>query len=973
MPMTIPRATYRLQLHRGFAFADAIAALPYLAALGVSHVYASPCFAARPGSTHGYDVVDPNAINPELGGSPGFAAFCAALRAHGLRLMLDIVPNHMAVLEADNAWWRDVLEHGRASRYAEFFDIDWEPASAELHDKVLLPVLEEPYGTVLERGELAVAFDATAGGFELRYRAQRFPLDPREYTRVLDLAQCAADDAAAAAELAPVLAAFATLPAPRGGETEVRLARAARASVLKQALAALCARAPAVNALVARRVAAINGSVEDPSSFDALHVLIKVQPWRLAYWRMAGDDINYRRFFDVNALAGLRMEREEVFDAVHALTLRLVASGDVDALRIDHPDGLADPAAYFARLQRAVRPPADAIAQGGLADVAQAQRLPLYVVVEKILAHDEALPRAWPVHGTTGYDFAALVNALFVDATAARKFDRLYRGFTGMARGFAEVARDAKRAVMQRAFGSDVNALATRLTDLAKADRHTCDFTFNGLRQAIVGVAAHFPVYRTYVAAGEISADDRRAIETATAAAIRDGIADRDACEFVAATLMTPARGDDACAAMARRFTARFQQFTAPVMAKGVEDTACYVYDRLASLNDVGTDPRVFGVSVRSFHAANAERARHWPHALLATSTHDSKRAEDVRARLDVLSEVPALWRLAIRRWHRMNRQHKRMIDGIEVPSANDEYLLYQTLLGAWPAAPLDAAAQRAFAGRIRAYMQKAVREAKMHTSWLEPDLAYESALEAFIDALLAPATDNTFIDDFLRLQQPIARTGFCNSLAQTVLKLVSPGVPDIYQGAEWWDLSLVDPDNRRPVDFASRAAALDDLAATCPGGMPDATRVAALFVDPADGRAKQYVIWRALQLRARAPALFAAGRYEPLRIAGARAANACACARTLADDAVVAVVPRLAHRLAAEAGALALGERAWGDTELALPGNDDAPWRDEFAGVEVAAAATPAGRKARLADIFAHAPVALLRRASRASVTPTA
>jgi (1->4)-alpha-D-glucan 1-alpha-D-glucosylmutase len=971
--MTIPRATYRLQLHRGFAFADAIAVLPYLAALGVSHVYASPCFAARPASTHGYDVVDPNAINPELGGAPGFDAFCAALRVHGLRLMLDIVPNHMAVLDADNAWWRDVLKHGRASRFAEFFDIDWEPASAELHDKVLLPVLEEPYGTVLERGELDVAFDADAGAFDLRYGAQRFPLDPREYPRVLDFAQCAVDDAVAAAELAPVLAAFATLPAPRGGESEARLARAARASVLEQSLAALCARAPAVNALVARRLAALNGVVGDASSFDALHALIKVQAWRLAYWRMAGDDINYRRFFDVNALAGLRMERDEVFDAVHTLTLSLVAGGDVDALRIDHPDGLADPAAYFARLQRAVRPPADAVAQGEGVDVAQAQRLPLYVVVEKILAHDEALPRAWPVHGTTGYDFAARVNALFVDATAARKFDRLYRGFTGMARGFAEVARDAKRAVMLRAFGSDVNALATRLTNIAKADRHTCDFTFNGLRQAIVGVAAHFPVYRTYITGGAASADDRRAIEAATAAAIRDGTADRDACEFVAATLLTPARGDDVHAGMARNFIARFQQFTAPVMAKGVEDTACYVYDRLASLNDVGTDPRVFGLGVRAFHAANAEHARHWPHALSATTTHDSKRAEDVRARLDVLSEVPALWRLAIRRWHRMNLPHKRTIDGADVPSANDEYLLYQTLLGAWPAIPLDDDAQRAFAGRIRAYMQKAVREAKLHTSWLEPDLAYEAALDAFIDALLAPAADNAFIDDFLRLQQPIARTGFCNSLAQAVLKLASPGVPDIYQGAEWWDLSLVDPDNRRPVDFASRAAALDDLASICAGGMPDAARVTALFADLADGRAKLYVIWRALQLRAHAPALFAAGRYEPLRIAGARAPHACAFARILANDAVVAIVPRLVHRLAGEAGALPLGERAWGDTELTLPGDDGAPWRDVFTGAEVVPAAAAAASTARLADIFALAPVALLRRAPRTTFTPTA
>jgi (1->4)-alpha-D-glucan 1-alpha-D-glucosylmutase len=955
----IPRATYRLQFHRGFTFADAIAVLPYLARLGVSHVYASPVFTARAGSTHGYDVVDPTAINPELGGEEGYAAFVAALKTHGLALMLDIVPNHMAVLDAPNPWWRDVLKHGRASRYADWFDIEWAPASEELRDKVLLPLLEAPYGDVLARGDIVAAFDAPRGSFELRVGGERLPLDPREVARALEPMARTADDPPAMAAWHMIAAALVALPASSDASDAARRARAARTATLEASLADLCAREPAVRARLDARIARLNGTPGDDASFDALHALIKAQPYRLAYWRMAGDEISYRRFVDVNALAGLRMERDDVFEATHARILAMVARGEVAALRVDHPDGLADPAAYFARLQRAVRPPAEATHAGDYTSAGR--RLPIYVVVEKILTGDEALPAPWPVHGTTGYDFAALTHALFVDGASAARFERLYRAFTRIEVAFADVAVQARRAVMRSSLASDVVTLATRLTRLAKADRHTCDHTYLGLHEAIVDIAAHFPVYRTYVGEGGASAVDRAVVDAALAGATRHPITGPGACDFVASTLVAAPPADASRHALARAVVTRVPQLTPPVMAKGIEDTAFYVYDRLVSLNDVGSDPRRFGVSARAWHAAMAARARHWPHALLASTTHDSKRAEDVRARLAALAGMPAEWRLALRRWRRLNARHKRHVDDRMAPSANDEYLLYQTLLGAWPLALPDAPARDAWRERVQRFMLKSAREAKLHTSWIHPHAAYEDALARFIDAILDPATGAAFLDDFLPAQARLARFGSYNGLAQTLLKLAAPGVPDFYQGSELWDLRLVDPDNRGPVDFGAREAALGDVLSIDLDAPGAAARVRALCGTLDDGRAKLHVIARALALRARMPDLFAVGAYAPLRVTGARTAHVVAFARTLGDDALVAVVPRLCVRLLdGDAERLPLGEDVFGDTAVALPG---APrrWRNALTGASLTLDAAP---QALLADLLADFPVALLEAA---------
>lgn len=954
--MTIPRATYRLQFHRGFTFVDAIAILPYLASLGVSHVYASPYLKARAGSMHGYDIVDHDTINPEIGTPAQFEDFVAALHRHGLRQLLDIVPNHMAVMGADNRWWLDVLENGRSSRHADYFDINWESASEELRGKVLVPVLAHQYGTVLERGELQVVFDAVAGEFSLWYGDNRFPLDPREYHRVVDVAPAQDDDAAAASALAPLLAAFATLPSAHLAPSEGHTARTARAAALKQMLAALCASNPAVVEFIGRRVALLNGDPATPATFDALHALIKAQSFRLAFWRVAADDINYRRFFDVNSLAALRMENPAAFDDTHRLILRLIAQGKVDALRVDHPDGLFDPAAYFEHLQQAVM---DA---GRTRDARSAGALPIYLVIEKILAPDESLPAQWPVHGTTGYRFAADANGLFVDRDGEAPMDRIYRAFTGERTSYDDVRRNAKLAVMHNALSSELNVLATLLDQVAKADRHTCDFTFNSLRRALADVVASFPVYRTYIRCDGPSSAERRFIERAVADAARHNAGERDIYAFIGAVLVTPSCNAGARGALVQRFIGRFQQLTGPVMAKGMEDTSFYVYDRLVSLNDVGSDPRAFGVSVEDFHADAVHRAAHWPHAMLASSTHDSKRSEDVRARINVLSEMPQDWRLALQRWRRINRRHKRRVDDALAPSSNDEYLLYQTLVGTWPRGPRNDASLGHYRDRIRQYMQKAVREAKVHTSWLDPHEAYESAVDDFVDRILSPSGHDAFIDDFLALHRRIARCGSYNGLSQTLLKLTAPGVPDIYQGNELWEFNLVDPDNRRPVDFERRAQMLQALAEALPEDHDLGWRgVRALLDTLPDGQAKLYLIWKVLRVRAADPALFETGDYRPLRVTGARAGHVCAFARVHGGRAALVVAPRLFMRLCDDEHVLPLGDRAWLDTTIVAPKVAKRRWINVLTGEEPPPQPHAGFETLALADVLGAFPVALL------------
>jgi len=897
----IPRATYRLQLNAGFTFRDATALVPYLAALGISHVYCSPYFRARSGSMHGYDVIDHNSFNPEIGERADFERFVAVLRTHGMGHIVDLVPNHVGILGSDNEWWMDVLENGEASAYAAFFDIDWSPPNPDRAHKVLVPVLAESYGKVLERGELELRFEPGRGSFAVFYHTHRFPLDPRSYPRILDRVPALV----ANTELENIRRSLAALPERRALTAEQVAERSRAKQLQQQRLAALAAANPAVAAALEAAVRSFTGTAAEPASFDALHELLELQAWHLANWRVAADDINYRRFFDVNDLAALRVENASVFAVTHRLVLQLVGAGLIDGLRIDHVDGLYDPHGYLCRLQQRI---GEVTGQRGTRA--------LYVVVEKITASFEHLPPDWPVHGETGYHFANVVNRMLIDSATRTRMDRVYRAVTGEALEWREVAYACQQLVLRRSLASELNVATNQLARIASSDRSTRDFTFNALRNALADVIACFPVYRTYVAEG-VADSDRRYIEWAIATARRRQAASESSVfDFVRAALLLelPAAGEAQLRAM-RAFVMKFQQITAPITAKGIEDTALYRFNRLISLNEVGGEPGGYGAGVRAFHADAEYRLRHWPHEMLATSTHDTKRSEDVRARLDVLSEMTTPWRDAVRRWMRINRTRKRDVDGAPAPSANDEYHFYQTLLGSWPLGAADADADAGYRERIENYMIKAAREAKVRTSWTETNTAYEDALLQFVRSALEPRDHNLFLADFLELQRRVARFGLLNSLSQLLCKLTAPGVPDIYQGNELWDFSLVDPDNRRAVDYPQRNALLAEL-------QREVARppLRELLANLEDGRCKLLLTWKALQLRREQPRLFSHGDYRRLTVHGARAHHVCAFARRCAGQSLLVLAPRLYRRLLDDPARLPLGSEVWQDTIVELP-----------------------------------------------------
>jgi|HubBroStandDraft_1064217.scaffolds.fasta_scaffold03571_2 (1->4)-alpha-D-glucan 1-alpha-D-glucosylmutase len=915
----IPLATYRLQLNRNFTFAQATAIVPYLSALGISHCYVSPCLKARAGSMHGYDIVDHDSLNPEIGSPEDFDRLVTTLDEHGMGLILDIVPNHMGVMGSDNAWWLDVLENGESSVYAGFFDIDWHPLKDELHGKVLIPVLHDHYGAVLESGELKLVFHDERGEFDVSYRNHRFPVDPREYPRILQ--HCT--DALAAKlgaqnpdllEFQSLITAFSHLPGRQEASSDRIAERNRDKDIHKRRLVELCARSSGIAACILGAVDSINGDPADPATFEELHELIKAQTFRLANWRVASDDINYRRFFDTNDLAGICVESETVFQATHRLVLSLVADGKVDGFRVDHPDGLHDPAQYFERLQRSI-----AVATNNSESNGNGSH---YVVIEKILSGSERLPAEWPVCGTTGYDFANLVNGVFVDHAAVMRLERIYRNFVGDDVDLDEVFYRCRKLIIRVALASELNVLANQIAKIALSKRHTCDFTLNSLRDALTEVVATFPVYRTYVSPSGISENDVRYIRGAIASAKwRSPAADTSIFDFVGEVLLTRiAVGQDhAYRNAVTSFAMRFQQVTSPVMAKGLEDTAFYRYNRLVSLNDVGSDLHRFGTTTPEFHLANQERLRDWPHTMVSTSTHDSKRSEDVRARINVLSEISGLWRLRVRDWRRFNRGHKCLVNDRPAPSPNDEYLLYQTLVGAWPSEPLnDADGWKTFCERIDNYMLKAIREAKQTTSWINRNTEYETAVSSFVRTLLNPGAKNRFLDDFVPFQRRVARVGLWNSLSQTLLKLTCPGVPDIYQGNDLWDFSLVDPDNRRPVDYIHRQQMFESIRVW--GKDTDALSTGRLLETPEDGRLKLYLIWRTLCLRQRQPDLFQQGEYLPLAVEGAKANHVVAFARKFGTTRALVVVPRLVAGLLNDIDLPPIGPRIWDDTHVLLP-----------------------------------------------------
>ena len=927
-----PRATYRLQFHKDFTFADAEKIVPYLAKLGISHVYASPLQKARPGSTHGYDIVDHGAINPELGGEEGFVRLSDALREHGLKLLLDIVPNHMGVGGADNPWWLSVLEWGHLSPFAHAFDIDWERMGANRN--LVIPFLGDRYGEALEKGTLELKFDPQAGAFSVWHYEHQFPIRPLNYPTILNRVLAALGEVGddASAELMAISERLRTM----GEETnsERRRGFPEEAEGLKQRLAAVYAAAPTIRDAMERGLKLLNGVKGHPDSFGPLHRLLESQAYRLAHWRIASSDINYRRFFDVNSLAGLRVEKTDIFHRSHETVFRHVREGRIDGLRIDHIDGLADPLGYARALQAAVGPG-------------------FYVVVEKILEPGEKL-RPWPVAGTTGYDVLNQLDGILVDKEKQAKVRRIYEWASGFDEPYGFQLRAAKAEILEISFASELEVLTADLKEVADSDRRTRDFSVNAIRRALIEIIARFPTYRSYLPPeledAEIEAEDVRLIEGAVAKAKRwSGLPDRSVHDFAQNVLLGrvetagPGRPDPRTVL---RFRRRFQQLTGPVMAKSLEDTLFYRFAELLALNEVGGDPGEYGLDAEHFHALQAARARDWPNAMITTATHDTKRGEDARTRLLALSEMPDAWARAWDLWRSTAGPHLATIDDEPAPDANDQWMFFQAILGAWPLELLeqdDADAIADFRNRLIAYSEKAMREGKRRSSWVNVDEAYEGAVKRLFETIVAPGSD--FLRELRPFAQRLAHLGMLAGLGRTVLKSTLPGLPDTYQGTEFWDFSFVDPDNRRPVDYPALERALEE-------GRPAGELIGTWW----DGRVKQAVLAKLLAERAERPGFYADADYRALLAEGAKAAHVLAFQR--ADGAgdgedLVVAVPRLVSKLLPE-GKVWSGE-GFAGTSLDLGAGTR--WRDLVTGE------TRAGGRADCGELFRHLPFAILRR----------
>jgi (1->4)-alpha-D-glucan 1-alpha-D-glucosylmutase len=860
MRAAVPIATYRVQLTANFGLEAAAAIVPYLKALGITHFYASPFMKARKGSTHGYDVVDHTVINPELGGEAAFDRLSEALRKHGLGLILDFVPNHVGVHFADNPWWLDVLEWGESSPHAVSFDIDWELLPYRSRGGVLLPILGAPYGEALEKSEIELRYDASEGSFSAWYFEHRLPIAPERYGEILNtiVKEAAAENSAAGKQIIDLTSRYKGLRHPNRKE----------APAFKAALTNI----EGGDEIIADGLAAYRAGQNRPAQTLALHHLLERQHYKLGHWRLASSDINYRRFFDVNSLAGLRVEDAATFSAIHRLVRRLIAEGKLQGLRLDHIDGLRDPAQYFQRLHRLIRE-----AQGKGAKS-------LYIVVEKILGERETLRPFVGVEGTTGYEALNAITRVLIDGRGLDPLDETFRQISNMSPALAPVLREAKHRVLDTLLTSEFTVLVRSLARIAAGHYSTRDFSADSLRQALELYVLHFPIYRTYLTAAGASDDDRALIsDTIEKARAEWFAADEGIFDFLrdvlTMDLIKPGRAPQSRPRV-RRFALKLQQFTGPLMAKSLEDTAFYRTHRLLALNEVGGEPFAPALSVEDFHQAMKLRARDWPHAMTATATHDTKRGEDTRARLMTLTELPGEWTGTVARWKVLNAPHVVTKGAMRAPSATFEYLLYQTLLGAWPSGQPD----DDFARRIQAYAVKAAREGKRETSWLNPHAAYEEGISKFIAKILDRSVSGEFLDSLENLARRVALLGALDSLSQITLKATMPGVPDFYQGTEFWDLSLVDPDNRRPVDFAERASVLQSVE------QPD---WGALAQHWQDGHIKLAWTRHLLKLRNALPEVFTQGNYQPLEVSGPHRDHVIAFARRHGRDAVIAAVAR--------------------------------------------------------------------------------
>ena len=954
MPPRIPVAVYRLQFHQGMRFEDARALIPYLKDLGISDLYASPILQARRGSTHGYDVTDPTRLNPELGTEEEFDNLSRQLQAHGIGVLLDIVPNHMAA-SSENPWWMDMLEEGPGSAYAAYFDVDWHPPSRFLDNRILLPLLGTAYAEALENRQLTLSFED--GGFFIRYFDTKLPVAPKGYRQILEhrlekLKETLRPESTVFQEFEGILSAIDRLPeraallAEKAGERRLNL------SAIKERLQNLYKSSEEVRRFIEQNVWVFNGKKGVPASFRFLDRLLSDQPYVISFWRNTNEGINYRRFFTITDLVGVRVEDPLTFDAMHSVVLRLAERGLVTGLRIDHIDGLRDPAGYLRRLQERLAP-----GNGQSAANGQPAPVPFYVVVEKILAACEPLPRDWPAHGTTGYDFLNYLNGIFVDQLQMDALDKIYTRFGGLQIPYDDLVYEKKKQVMENLLAVEMNTLGRRLSLLAEQDRYARELPRGDLARALLETIACLPVYRTYIRSFEVGKTEARYIESALANAQQRNPGLNAACfDFLRQVLLLkpgpqlfPEQREARLA-----FVMRWQQFTGPLMAKGFEDSLLYVYNRLVSLNEVGGFPNSPGVSVCAFHEFGQRRQKRSPHALNATTTHDTKRSEDVRARINVLSEIPEEWERHLVRWRRWNESQKHAVNGTLVPTANEEIMLYQTMLGAWPLQPEEMSKLKQ---RLQDYMIKATREAMVHTKWTVPNEKHEKAILDFISSIMKKGEENEFLADFLGFQKNIAFYGALNGLAQVLVKTAFPGVPDFYQGSELWDLRLVDPDNRGPVEFTKRIELLQEL---CGDRQAPPADIDELLTHWEDGRIKMFAVCKALGFRMANPALFTNGDYIPLQAAGNKKENVLAFARRLRNAWALTAVPRLSTKLVS-VGQAPIGKEVWGTNMLLLPRNAPKDWSNVLTGEKLSSQESEGESYLYLRDALRTFPVALL------------
>jgi (1->4)-alpha-D-glucan 1-alpha-D-glucosylmutase len=991
MPMLrIPTATYRLQFNYQFTFSDATKIMPYLFDLGITDIYSSPYFMACKGSVHGYDIVDHGRLNPEIGTEKEYNRLINELNRLDMGQILDIVPNHMCITSKNNTWWMDVLENGPSSMYADFFDIDWMPVKKELKNKILLPFLGDQYGTVLENGELTLFFEE--GSFFIRYHDKLFPVRPQTYINILEhrieeLKKLVKNDSPSLMEFLSIITALKNLPSFLETALEKINERNREREVAKKRLWALYSENTEIKSFINGNIDIFNGINGNPKSFDLLDSLLSEQIYRLSYWPVATEEINYRRFFDINDLGAIRMENLVVFAETHKLLFRLIRERKITGLRVDHPDGLYNPSEYFYRLQQncfrnimldymenikkdVTLPYEDAFAEAEISNryeemlVADPESKPFYIIGEKILIKSERMPEEWPIFSTTGYVFLNSLNGIFIETRNAKVFEGIYSGFIKSKMNYQDMVYDNKRLIMKAAMASEINTLGNYLNRISEKNRHTRDFTLNSLIEAIMEVIACFPVYRTYINDWEVKERDRQYIDFAISKAKRRSPSvNASIFDFLYNVLLLklPGTMSNNDKKECLDFVLKFQQVTGPVMAKGVEDTTFYIYNRLLSLNEVGGSPDRFGTPMETFHGQNIERSKFWPHALIASSTHDSKRSEDTRARINVLSEIPAQWRAHLLNWSKLNKNKKIAVDGQRVPGRNEEYFFYQTLIGAWPIDEMNNETYEIFKTRIMDYMLKSVREAKVCTSWTNPHMLYEEAMMIFIETAMRNTPENSFLKSFIPFQKMISHYGIYNSLSQALLKITSPGVPDFYQGTELWNFSLVDPDNRRPVDYNVRISMLEEIKKQESRMLPSVF-ARELVLNKEDGMIKMYLIYKSLGYRRLNKVLFEQGEYIFLETFGEHSDNICAFARRYKNTVVLSIVPRFFTRLSKTVEDLPFGIDAWNDSVVAVPSEKTGvKYRNIFTDEVLITDNYDGVTGLSLAEIFKDFPVALL------------